>query len=168
VTENVSLVFKTWRGNSEILYHVAKARDRGCSIVVANGCFDLFHAGHAHLFNWAAQLKERSFVIAAVNTDESVARLKGPTRPIVSLNERMYVLASLRSVDLVVAFAEDEPTGFLVWLSPDILVKGAEYVEQIVPGEVSLRAIGGLVLHAPTWGGLSTGNIVDRVFQSKI
>ncbi|MBP6104460.1 MAG: bifunctional D-glycero-beta-D-manno-heptose-7-phosphate kinase/D-glycero-beta-D-manno-heptose 1-phosphate adenylyltransferase HldE [Gammaproteobacteria bacterium] len=101
------------------------SRMSGERIVFTNGCFDILHAGHVMYLEQAKQLGHR--LIVGVNSDDAVARLKGPTRPINTLADRMHVLAGLRSVDWVVPFSEDTPERLIQVLSPNVLAKGGDY-----------------------------------------
>ncbi|MGL4545829.1 MAG: bifunctional D-glycero-beta-D-manno-heptose-7-phosphate kinase/D-glycero-beta-D-manno-heptose 1-phosphate adenylyltransferase HldE, partial [Plesiomonas sp.] len=104
---------------------VKKAKARGEKVVMTNGCFDILHAGHVSYLNHAAELGDR--LIVAVNTDESVKRLKGPARPVNSTERRMAVLAGLGAVDWVVPFSEDTPQRLIAAVLPNLLVKGGDY-----------------------------------------
>lgn len=138
------------------------ARKRpGRTVVFTNGCFDLLHAGHVDLLDRARALGD--LLVVGVNDDASVRRLKGPTRPITPLAERMRVLAGLRCVDYVTAFAEDTPLELITALVPDVLVKGGDWpVDRIVGGEL-VRARGGRVVSLPLLPGLSTTAIIARI-----
>ena len=98
--------------------------ERKSSVVFTNGCFDLLHPGHLQILEKAKQLGD--YLIVGVNSDVSVRRLKGETRPVQSLESRMAVLASLRVVDCVVAFSDDTPYKLIERILPDVLVKGGE------------------------------------------
>lgn len=140
------------------------ARARGERVVMTNGCFDLLHAGHVSYLEQARALGDR--LIVAVNDDASVRRLKGEGRPITPLVHRMAVLAGLRAVDWVVAFAEDTPARLIETVLPDVLVKGGDYrIEEIAGGE-AVTAAGGDVRVLGFEAGLSTsatiGSIVSR------
>src|SRR5690606_24580914 len=114
----------------ELAELVGEAKGRGERIVMTNGCFDILHAGHVAYLEEAKSLGNR--LIVAVNDDASVTRLKGASRPITPLEDRMAVLAGLAAVDWVVPFAEDTPAQLIERLLPDVLVKGGDYsVEQI-------------------------------------
>jgi D-beta-D-heptose 7-phosphate kinase/D-beta-D-heptose 1-phosphate adenosyltransferase len=140
---------------------VARWRDQGFSVGFTNGCFDILHPGHVSLLAFARGQCDR--LIVALNTDESVARLKGPARPVNGLAERAAVMAAIRYVDAVVAFAEDTPLELIAALVPDVLVKGADYsVEAVVGGDV-VRAAGGRVVLAELVPGRSTTNIIARM-----
>lgn len=147
--------------HAECLLAVADAKAHGELIVMTNGCFDILHAGHVSYLERAKALGKR--LLVAVNDDASVARLKGPTRPIVPLAQRMQVLAGLQSVDWVVSFTEDTPLRIITEVSPDVLVKGADYnIDQIV-GAPHVLSTGGRVETIETLNGISTTNIVSRI-----
>ena len=137
------------------------ARARGERVVMTNGCFDLLHAGHVTYLQQARALGDR--LVVAVNTDESVARLKGPERPLMPLAERMTVLASLAAVDDVVAFSEDTPARLIEAMSPDVLVKGGDYAPDSIAGADAVRARGGEVVVLDFVDGLSTSGLIDRI-----
>ncbi|MBK1694714.1 bifunctional heptose 7-phosphate kinase/heptose 1-phosphate adenyltransferase [Chromatium weissei] len=122
---------------------VAAAQARGERVVMTNGCFDLLHAGHVAYLQQARQLGER--LIVAVNDDESVRRLKGKTRPINSLNQRMAVLAGLAAVNWLCAFSEDTPEQLICRIKPDVLVKGGDYQIEQIAGANCVQAHGGTV-----------------------
>lgn len=129
-------------------------------IVFTNGCFDIFHAGHAEFLRRCRELGDR--LIVGINTDESVSRLKGPSRPINTLMNRRTVLAACRWVDEVWAFGEDDPSELVRRLQPDIIVKGPGYSEANMPEAAVAQAHGGRVV---ILGGLpiSTTAIIERI-----
>ena len=108
----------------ELVALVAEAKARGERVVLTNGCFDILHAGHVAYLEEAKSCGDR--LIVAVNDDDSVRRLKGPTRPVTGLADRMAILAGLASVDWVVPFAEDTPADLIAKVLPDVLVKGGD------------------------------------------
>lgn len=125
----------------QLLQAVNEARAQGKKVVFTNGCFDILHAGHVTYLQMAKQLGD--FLIVAVNTDESIRKLKGSNRPVNHLDHRMTVLAGLGVVDWVVPFADDTPERLLKLLQPDMLVKGGDYrIDQIVGADI-VRAYGG-------------------------
>ncbi len=124
-------------------HEVRAARLKGETIVFANGCFDVFHAGHVAYLKQASTLGDHLFV--AINDDDSIRRLKGPTRPQYALWDRWAVLSGLSCVRWVVPFFEDTPQGFLAWLKPDVLVKGGDYRPDQVVGAEIVRSYGGQV-----------------------
>ncbi len=119
------------------------ARARGETVVFTNGCFDILHAGHVTYLEQASRLGDR--LVVAVNVDETVRRLKGPDRPVNSLERRMMVLAALGCVDWVVPFAEDTPERMICSLKPDFLVKGGDNDPDKIPGARCVREAGGEV-----------------------
>jgi D-beta-D-heptose 7-phosphate kinase/D-beta-D-heptose 1-phosphate adenosyltransferase len=140
---------------------VAHWKSLGLKVGFTNGCFDLVHAGHISLL--AAARAQCDRLVVALNTDASVRALKGPTRPINSLDKRAQVIAAIRYVDCVIAFDEETPLEVITHLVPDVLIKGADYsVETVVGGDV-VRAAGGRVWLAPLVSGQSTTNIVGRI-----
>lgn len=127
-------------------------------VVFTNGVFDLFHAGHMSLLEAAASLGTR--LIVGINSDESVARLKGPGRPIIRQEERAYILSQLAVVDEVIIFDEDTPCELLQELDPDILVKGPG--PSPVGSDIVLAA-GGAVVQVSSDADISTTQLVDRI-----
>ena len=106
-------------------------KEKGKKVVFTNGCFDLIHAGHVDYLTKAKEFGD--VLIVAVNSDESIRRIKGKTRPITPLSERGFVLSNLKAVDYVTPFEEDTPFEIIKDLVPDILVKGADWsIENIV------------------------------------
>ena len=152
------LTFKEARDRVEIW------RRQKVEIGFTNGCFDLLHPGHISLLNQAKQNCER--LIVGLNSDESVARLKGPTRPVQSEAGRATVLASLAAVDLVVIFEEDTPLELINSLRPDVLVKGADYAKEDVVGGKEVESWGGRVHLAELAPGHSTTNTIQRLSES--
>lgn len=140
-------------------------RDQGKKLVFTNGCFDLIHWGHAWYLFEARCLGD--FLVIGLNSDDSVNRLKGEGRPILSHEERARLLASLYFVDQVIIFEEDTPYNLISALQPHVLVKGGDWrVDEIVGGEL-VSAKGGKVLTLPFVEGLSTSNIIEKIRQSK-
>jgi len=136
-------------------------RERGLQIVFTNGCFDVLHAGHARYL--ARARTEGDVLIVGVNDDESVRRLKGPERPVVSIEDRVSLLAALTAVDFVVPFGEDTPEGLIREITPDVLVKGEDWRDKGVVGQDWVEEHGGRVFLAPLLKGRSTTNLVDRI-----
>jgi D-beta-D-heptose 7-phosphate kinase/D-beta-D-heptose 1-phosphate adenosyltransferase len=130
-------------------------------VVFTNGCFDLLHAGHVSYLEAARALGD--ILVIGVNTDSSVRRLKGPSRPIVGERERMQVLAALACVDYVVGFADSTPGALIQAIVPDVLVKGADYEIHEIVGADTVQRAGGTVETIPLVEGLSTSDIVRRV-----
>lgn len=137
-----------------------EARAAGKRIVFTNGCFDILHVGHTRYLEAARRLGD--MLVVAVNTDASVKRLKGDSRPINACEDRMHVLAALKSVDWVVAFDEDTPERIIRKLMPDILVKGGDYVVEDIVGYDVVTAAGGQVIALAFHEGYSTTRIIER------
>lgn len=135
--------------------------DENLKVGFANGCFDLLHPGHLHLIDQAAAACDR--LIVAINSDASVARLKGPERPIQPEPVRAAILAALRGVDAVIAFDEDTPLAAIEALQPDLLVKGEDYEEQDIVGADIVRARGGRIMRARLLPGHSTTTTVQAL-----
>jgi D-beta-D-heptose 7-phosphate kinase/D-beta-D-heptose 1-phosphate adenosyltransferase len=130
-------------------------------IVFTNGVYDLLHRGHAEYLEEARALGDR--LVVGVNSDASVRRLKGPTRPIVPQADRAALVAALACVDLAVIFDEDTPLSLIEAIEPDVLVKGADWAEDQIVGAEFVRARGGRVERIALREGLSTSAIVERI-----
>ncbi len=131
------------------------------TVVFTNGVFDLLHPGHVDLL--LAARNEGDALVVAINTDESVRRLKGPSRPVRTTSERAVVLAALEVVDAVVAFDHDTPLELIRHLKPDVLVKGGDYTEATIVGAPDVRARGGRVVVVPLTAGHSTTSTIERL-----
>jgi D-beta-D-heptose 7-phosphate kinase/D-beta-D-heptose 1-phosphate adenosyltransferase len=136
-------------------------RPRSGTLVFTNGCFDILHRGHVAYLYAARALGDT--LVVGVNSDASVARLKGRGRPTVGLEDRLFVLAGLGCVDAVVSFSEDTPRALLAALLPDVLVKGGDYAARDVVGRQEVEAAGGRVIVIPLVEGRSTTDIVRRI-----
>ncbi|ASP37737.1 bifunctional heptose 7-phosphate kinase/heptose 1-phosphate adenyltransferase [Bacterioplanes sanyensis] len=148
-----------------LLLQVAEARARGETLVMTNGCFDIIHPGHVQYLKEAKALGAR--LLVAVNSDESVQRLKGDSRPINPLEHRMAVLAALESVDWVVPFSEDTPERLICRVLPDVLVKGGDYTVEQVAGGQCVQDNGGDVAILSFKDNCSTSAIVKRIQESE-
>jgi D-beta-D-heptose 7-phosphate kinase / D-beta-D-heptose 1-phosphate adenosyltransferase len=144
----------------DLLKETKLARVRGETLVMTNGCFDILHAGHVHYLNEARKLGDR--LIVAVNSDNSVKRLKGDERPINSVDNRMLVLDALACVDWVVAFDADTPAQVIDAIVPDKLVKGGDYQVEEIVGYQTVTQAGGEVLTINLTPGCSTTNIINK------
>ncbi|MEQ5756707.1 bifunctional D-glycero-beta-D-manno-heptose-7-phosphate kinase/D-glycero-beta-D-manno-heptose 1-phosphate adenylyltransferase HldE [Providencia rettgeri] len=149
---------------SELKQAVENARLRGERVVMTNGCFDILHAGHVSYLANARKLGDR--LIVAVNSDASTRRLKGETRPVNPLEQRMTVLGALGAVDWVVAFEEDTPQRLIAEVLPDILVKGGDYRPEEIAGSAEVWAAGGEVKVLNFEDGISTTNIIKNIMKT--
>ncbi len=139
----------------------AGLRRIGRKLAFTNGCFDLLHAGHVRLLTAAREAADA--LIVALNTDASVQRVKGPGRPLVPEAERAELLAALEPVDRVVLFGEDTPLETILALEPDVLVKGADWVEENIVGAREVKSWGGKVVRVQLIAGASTSAIIQRI-----
>ena len=137
----------------------------GGKIVMTNGCFDILHAGHVAYLREAASLGDR--LVVAVNSDASVARLKGADRPVNAVGRRLQVLAGLEAVDAVIAFEDDTPIPLIDIVRPDVLVKGGDYksIEEVV-GYERVLGYGGEVKVLCEVGALSTSHLIAKIRQT--
>ncbi len=139
-------------------------KQEGKTVVFTNGCYDLLHPGHVRLLEQARSLGD--VLIVALNSDESVRRLKGPARPLIPEAERAALVAGLASVDAVTLFHEDTPCELLAALLPDVLVKGADWAHWIAGREV-VEAAGGKVMPLALEPGYSTTGIAESLLARK-
>lgn len=130
-------------------------------VVLTNGCFDLLHPGHVALLE--AARREGDVLVVAINSDASVARLKGAGRPLVPEAERAEALLALEAVDHVVVYGEDTPIEVVRALAPDVLVKGADWAADQVVGRAEVESLGGRVVRVALVAGRSTSQLVARI-----
>lgn len=140
---------------------LAEWRSAGETIVFTNGCFDILHRGHVEYLAQAADLGDK--LIVGLNTDASVKRLKGESRPINDEKSRALLLSALQFVDVVVFFDEDTPYELIKQVQPDILVKGNDYKPEEIVGYDIVTAKGGKVLTIDLVEGFSTTNIISHL-----
>jgi len=140
---------------------IIEAHQRGEKVIMTNGCFDLMHTGHITYLQQARALGDR--LVVAVNSDESVRQLKGESRPINPLGQRMMMLAALQCVDWVVAFSEETPERLYCNVLPDVIVKGGDYHENDVAGGECVKKQGGAVKILTFVEGQSTSNIIEKI-----
>lgn len=145
----------------ELVEKLKEKRDK--TIVFTNGCFDIFHVGHARYLKDASKLGD--YLIVGVNSDNSVKRLKGEKRPIVNENERMELLAALEFVSFVVMFDEDTPYNLISKIKPNIITKGGDYNPDEVVGKDIVESYGGKVVICPLVEGKSTTNIIEKILN---
>lgn len=149
---------------TEILYALPLIEDwrqQGESIVFTNGCFDLLHIGHVLYLEEAKTLGSK--LVVGINSDASVRRLKGANRPIKDVYDRAHVLAALASVDMVIAFEEDDPGHLIKQIVPDVLVKGGDWKPEQIVGSDIVIAAGGQVRSLSFIEGYSTTQIEQKI-----
>ena len=138
-----------------------EAKSEGKTIVFTNGCFDIIHAGHIAYLNDSKKLGD--ILVIGLNSDDSVKRLKGPSRPYNNINDRAVVLSALKPVDYVSVFEEDTPLELITAILPDVLTKGGDYNPDNIVGADVVRAGGGKVIVINYVEGKSTTLIIDKL-----
>jgi rfaE bifunctional protein nucleotidyltransferase chain/domain len=133
------------------------------TIVFTNGCFDLLHAGHVYLLRKARA--HGDMLVVGLNSDASMRRLKGPTRPIMPLEQRAYVLAGLECVDVVLAFEEDTPLELIKAVRPQVLIKGGDWPKERIVGAAEVESWGGRVFSLDLLPGFSTTAVLERILR---
>lgn len=152
---------KIRNGIDHLLELSIRDKHPSATVVCTNGCFDILHPGHVALL---AEAKSKGdILIVAINSDESIKRLKGTERPINTLEDRMIMLAALESVDYVFPFYEDTPLEVYGQIRPDVLVKGGDYHMDEIIGAEEVLADGGEVIIIALEEGYSTTSIIDKI-----
>lgn len=149
---------------NELCSKLTALRQSGKRIVFTNGCFDILHAGHTTYLNSASDLGD--VLVVGLNSDDSIRRLKGETRPINSMADRKIVLEALRSVGFVITFDEDTPLELIKAIQPDVLVKGGDYTPDTIVGADVVKERGGQVVVIPLLEGRSTTSIIDKIHHT--
>lgn len=147
--------------NSAVLVELEKHRQQKHSIVFTNGCFDILHPGHVR-YLWQAKLLGDVLVVA-INTDESVRKLKGPERPVNNEEFRQEMLLALKPVDYVCTFAEETPINIITEVRPDVLVKGGDWTVENIVGHDFVSQYGGKTYSLPFANGYSSTNIISKI-----
>ncbi len=150
----------TFYSREELVRARAAWKAAGKTVVFTNGCYDLLHPGHIRLLEKARSLGD--VLILALNSDDSVRRLKGPSRPLIPENERAEVALGLEAVGAVTLFDEDTPRELIAAVLPDVLVKGADWAHWIA-GREEVEAAGGKVMALSLEPGYSTTGIVETI-----
>jgi len=157
ITDPVSRILN----RDALVARIATEKTKGSRIVLANGCFDILHAGHVRYLEGARALGD--LLVVGINSDAQVARLKGEGRPILPERERAELVASLQAVDLVTIFAEPTVTELLLAINPDVHAKGTDYTEETVPERDVVRSYGGRVAIVGDPKNHSTSEILKKV-----
>jgi D-beta-D-heptose 7-phosphate kinase / D-beta-D-heptose 1-phosphate adenosyltransferase len=145
---------------AELAARLKEWREQGLRIGFTNGCFDILHPGHVKVLTAARAACDR--LVVGLNSDASVKRLKGESRPVQDEQARAEVLAALEAVDLVAIFEEDTPIRLITAVTPSVLVKGGDYTREQVVGHEIVEAAGGVVMLVDILQGFSTTALVDR------
>ncbi|MGE5594978.1 MAG: D-glycero-beta-D-manno-heptose 1-phosphate adenylyltransferase [Hyphomicrobiales bacterium] len=161
VREHLTSDGKYVRDRTALVARVEMYRQQGRRVVFTNGCFDILHSGHITYLNRARGIDD--VLVVGLNSDDSVRRLKGPERPINTLEDRARVLAALSCVDHVVPFDEDTPVALIQLVRPDLYVKGGDYTEDTLPEAPLVRSLGGQVQILPFVEYRSTSSIIARI-----
>ncbi len=146
---------------AELLRVRKQLRKAGKKVVFTNGCFDLLHGGHIRLFREAK--KHGDILIVALNTDASVRKLKGASRPVFPLKERLEVLEAIEDIDLLTSFSEETPQKIIAEVLPDVLVKGGDWGPDQVVGRKEVEAAGGKVVIVPYLKGHSSSSLLKKI-----
>jgi len=149
-----------WKNLKE---EVDRLRRQGKKIVFTNGCFDILHVGHARYLRQARE--KGDLLILGLNSDASVRKIKGEKRPLIPQEERADLLACLEFVDYVTIFEETTPLELILYLKPDVLIKGGDWAEEQVVGRKEVMSWGGTVAIIPEIPGASTTNIVGKILS---
>lgn len=149
---------------NQLLDIIADLKKQNKTIITTNGCFDIIHAGHVRYLREAKELGD--VLVVLLNSDASVQRLKGPTRPLNHEDDRAEVMAALKAVDYVVIFEEDTPINMLAQIKPDIHIKGGDYTEDTLPETKIVREGGGKIQFIKFVEGRSTTNIINKISQN--
>ena len=150
---------------SELDFILNDLRAKKKKIVTTNGCFDILHAGHVRYLEHAKSFGD--VLIVALNSDKSVKKIKGDSRPINNENDRAEVLCALKSVDYVVLFDESSPMELLLKIKPDVHTKGADYTIETLPEAKEIIASGGRIEFIPFVEGKSTTSIIEKMRRSQ-
>lgn len=154
----MGLALTNW---TDLAVQIEERRRQGQRIVTTNGVFDLLHVGHVRYLQAARELG--NMLVVGVNSDACTRRLKGDSRPLVSEDERMEVLAALACVDYVTVFDEPTPNALLAVIRPDIHAKGGDYDREQMPETPLVRSWGGQVVTLPFVAGRSTSRLIERM-----
>ena len=147
----------------EIGSRVRSWRKESRKLVFTNGCFDILHSGHVRYLQTAAGFGD--ILLLGLNSDSSVRKLKGPRRPIMTQADRAYLLSALEAIDCIVIFDEETPARLIQTVSPDVLVKGGDYLPEDVVGYDTVTKNGGCVKIVPYVEGKSTSGIVNSILE---
>jgi rfaE bifunctional protein nucleotidyltransferase chain/domain len=154
----------TFYSRPDLIAVRAEWKRAGKTVVFTNGCYDLLHPGHIRLLEQARSLGD--ILILALNSDDSVRRLKGPSRPLIAEPDRVAVACALEAVDAVTLFDEDTPRELIAAVLPDILVKGADWAH-FIAGREEVEAAGGRVMALALEPGYSTTGIVEQILARR-
>ncbi len=148
----------------ELKNTILRLKRRGERIAFTNGCFDILHYGHINYLERAKRLTD--ILVVAVNSDSSIKRIKGGPRPVMSLKDRLRIVAALEAVDFVTSFNQDTPLNLIKMLKPDILVKGGDWDKIKIVGKEIVESYGGRVITVPFIKGKSSSKIIEGIVKA--
>ena len=158
------LVESKIKSPKELKNIISRLKRQNKIIAFTNGCFDILHYGH---INYLERAKTKTdILVVAINSDSSIRRLKGNTRPIMKLNDRMRIVAALESVDFVTSFNQDTPSKIIGFLKPDILLKGGDWNKNRIVGKDIVESYGGRAITLPYIRGRSSSKIINKFLKS--
>lgn len=152
------MIIEDWE---QLKNKIDELKKTGKKIIFTNGCFDILHWGHVSYLKKAKELGD--YLVLALNTDQSVQKLKGPTRPINNQHDRALVINELKSIDFVTFFSEETPFNVINLIKPDIIAKGGDYNPNQVVGKEIVESYGGYVAIIPFVDGKSTTNVINKI-----
>jgi len=149
----------------ELVSKISQHKARNRKVAFTNGCFDIVHIGHIGLFYKASIVSD--IVVVAINSDASVSKLKGKSRPVIGQEERAEIIASIQYVDYVTIFDELTPIDLIKDVKPDILIKGGDWSKDDIVGSDFVKSIGGKVINSFYVEGKSSSNIISNIKPGK-
>ena len=161
INEQLNFTREKNLSKDKLLEKISNLKKQGKKIVFTNGCFDLVHAGHIKSFQQARSFGD--ILVVAINSDNSIKRLKGESRPVVDLKNRLALLKALECIDFVIPFEEDTPQKLIEEIRPDVMVKGEDWKGKTVAGADFVQSYGGKVEFIKLEQGLSTTNIIEKI-----
>jgi len=165
MSHKIDIIRRKILSGSELDRWLARARFKNRKIVFTNGCFDVLHRGHIDYLARASELGD--LLVIGLNTDESVKRLKGPSRPYLDEETRAYILASMSFTSVIILFGEDTPLELIQKVRPDVLVKGSDYKPVEIVGHDLVASWGGKVLTVDLTPGFSSTQVIGKLTDKR-
>jgi rfaE bifunctional protein nucleotidyltransferase chain/domain len=165
MSEKIDIIRRKILSGPELDRWLARVRFKSRKIVFTNGCFDVLHRGHIDYLVKASELGD--MLVIGLNTDESVKRLKGPSRPYLDQETRAYILASMSFTSAIILFDEDTPLELIKLVRPDVLVKGGDYKPEEIVGHDEVISRGGKVLTVDLTPGFSSTQVIGKITDKR-
>jgi D-glycero-beta-D-manno-heptose 1-phosphate adenylyltransferase len=165
MSHKIDIIRRKILSGAELDRWLAQVRFKNRKIVFTNGCFDVLHRGHVDYLTKASELGD--LLVIGLNTDESVKRLKGPSRPYLDEETRAYILASMGFTSAIILFEEDTPIRLIEKVRPDILVKGSDYKPSEIVGHDLVTSWGGKVLTVDLTPGFSSTQVIGKLTEKQ-